>query len=216
MEQDLLKQTENARRKFSRVVREYRKEHGSYIDTAPKLKQNHVEECKVFCSRLDMLSSGMFGGCGNWAEIGVDQANFSKEIIIRTNPVRLHLIDIDTSRIVMDNIQDDVTFGRCFIHEGNSAEVISEFDNEYFDVIYIDGDHYYDGVKKDISASMEKVKYGGVIIFNDYSAWSPGSMSRCGVMKAANEFILKYDWSVVALALQGSGYFDLAVRRPLV
>ncbi|SCX11222.1 Methyltransferase domain-containing protein [Nitrosomonas eutropha] len=216
MEQDLLKQIESTRLKFSRVVREYKKEHGSYIDTAPLLKQNHIEECKVFCSRLDMLSSGMFNGHGNWAEIGVDQANFSKEIMIRVNPARLHLIDIDTSRIVMNNIQNDVISGRCIIHSGNSAEIISAFDDEYFDAIYIDGDHYYDGVKRDINASMIKVKRGGFIIFNDYSAWSPGSMSKCGVMKAANEFILKYDWSVVALSLQGAGYFDLAIKRPLI
>lgn len=38
--------------------------------------------------------------------------------------------------------------------------------------IYIDADHSYEGVKKDISVACRKVKHDGILIFNDYIYWS--------------------------------------------
>ncbi|MFP3344628.1 class I SAM-dependent methyltransferase, partial [Halomonas sp. SIMBA_159] len=42
----------------------------------------------------------------------------------------------------------------------NSEEVASEFRDNSIDLIYIDGDHTYEGVKKDIQAWISKVKLG--------------------------------------------------------
>jgi hypothetical protein len=53
------------------------------------------------------------------------------------------------------------------------------------------------------------------MVLNDYTAWSPASMSKCGVAKATNEFANQRRWPVTALALQGAGYYDIALMRPL-
>jgi hypothetical protein len=37
-------------------------------------------------------------------------------------------------------------------------------------------------------------------------------MYKCGVAKAVNEYIVKTESLVVALALQGSGYYDIAFK----
>lgn len=214
MSDDLEMTVESARFKFSRAVREYKKVHRVYIDYAQTLPQYLLDNCRVFSDRLQMLSSGIFPVDGVWAEVGVDLALFSREIIEKTKPLKIHLLDIDIARIDMANISNAVSNGTAIIHEGDSSTILRSFDDEYFDVVYVDGDHYYEGVKKDIDAARHKIKSGGYMVFNDYTSWSPGSMSKCGVAKAANEFVLEEKWNVVAIALQGSGYYDLAIQKP--
>jgi hypothetical protein len=211
---EIEKNVETARIKFSKAIKEYRQTYGQYIDFAPTIDQSALTNCKVFSNRLEMLGSDLFGKYGVWAEIGVDQAIFSRNIYEKISPVKLHLIDIDTARIVWDNIDKQVKSGVIEVHAGDSSSVINSFPDCYFDGIYIDGDHYYDGVKRDILSSVSKLKPGGFLIFNDYTAWSPGSMSKCGVARAVNEFINKEGWRVYALALQGSGYYDIAIKKP--
>ena len=212
MPEELDKVVESARLKFSKAVREYRAAHGSYIDYAQPIPQQLLDECKVFTDRLTMLSSGVLPSSLIWAEVGVDKAEFSAEIIKRCSPSKLYLIDIDTNRIDPDNIESPLAAGMIEIHEGDSSTIMQSFPDDYFDVIYIDGDHYYEGVKKDVVAAYSKIKQGGHIVFNDYASWSPGFMYKCGVAKAANELIVETHSDVVAIALQGSGYHDLAIR----
>jgi predicted O-methyltransferase YrrM len=52
------------------------------------------------------------------------------------------------------------------------------------DVIFIDGLHTYEGIKKDIEAWVPLVKSGGLVMFNDYSdIWANS------VVKAINEYV---------------------------
>ncbi|MFM8331983.1 MAG: class I SAM-dependent methyltransferase [Candidatus Methylumidiphilus sp.] len=210
---DLLKQVELSRRKFARSIADLNKAGVKFLDRAPVLPQYLLENCKVFSGRDTMLDSGIFNG-GVWAEVGVDQGKFSKEIIVRAKPSRLHLIEIDTSKIDRSIIGEYIESGIATIHAGNSPTVLMSFPENFFDVVYIDGNHLYQGVKADIAAASNRIKPGGAMIFNDYAAWSPVSMSRCGVAKAVNEFINEMGWNVIALALQGTGYHDLAIRKP--
>lgn len=53
------------------------------------------------------------------------------------------------------------------VHEGKSANVLSRFPNDYFDFIFIDGDHKFSGVIKDISIGFEKLKCGGILAGHD-------------------------------------------------
>lgn len=50
-----------------------------------------------------------------------------------------------------------------------------------YDLVFIDGDHSYDGVSKDIEAAKDYVKEGGVIAGDDYSKDYPG------VVRAVNK-----------------------------
>ena len=55
------------------------------------------------------------------------------------------------------------------------------------DVIYIDANHDYEYVKKDIKVSIEKIKPNGIICGHDYNTETPG------VIEAVNEFFGKPD-----------------------
>lgn len=49
-----------------------------------------------------------------------------------------------------------------------NLELIKSFPDEYFDFVYIDGDHSYKGAKSDLINYFRKVRSGGVIAGHDY------------------------------------------------
>lgn len=55
-----------------------------------------------------------------------------------------------------------------------SAEAAGEFPDRFFDLVFIDADHRYEGVRDDIDAWWPKVKLGGVIAGHDYNHRFPG------------------------------------------
>ena len=56
----------------------------------------------------------------------------------------------------------------CTIRKGFSAEVMETYPDNYFDWAYIDCNHLYDFVLKDILVCARKVKSGGVIAGDDF------------------------------------------------
>lgn len=49
-----------------------------------------------------------------------------------------------------------------------SPEALEVFEEEFFDWIYIDGLHDYNGVLRDFEAAWPLLKKGGVMVFDDY------------------------------------------------
>ena len=68
------------------------------------------------------------------------------------------------------------------IHQGRSCDLHCEFENNFFDMIYIDGDHDYIGIKNDLINYYPKLKTGGIFAGHDYT-------EDCGVPLAVNEFL---------------------------
>lgn len=56
---------------------------------------------------------------------------------------------------------------KIYIHRGLSGDIVPRFENEYFDIIYIDGNHEKKFVLEDAVISFNKVKKGGWIVFDD-------------------------------------------------
>jgi len=77
---------------------------------------------------------------------------------------------------------------RAIIMRMESKEAVLKFENEYFDYIFIDGDHSYTGVIVDIRMWLSKVKKGGWIGGHDY-----GNERLPGVKKAVDEMFNKED-----------------------
>jgi hypothetical protein len=65
------------------------------------------------------------------------------------------------------------------------------YDDNFFDIVYIDASHDYESVKKDIISWIPKVKPGGIICGDDYTeGW-------IGVMEAVDEIFTKPKLSFV-------------------
>ena len=68
-----------------------------------------------------------------------------------------------------------------------SVNAASAFVDEYFDFVYLDGNHGYKFVLNDLEVWYPKLKQFGVMCGDDY-----GSPSGVGVVKAVTEFAHKY------------------------
>ena len=71
------------------------------------------------------------------------------------------------------------------LHQNYSYNTDHIFPDEHFDVIYIDGDHSYDSVIRDLNLYMPKLKHGGIICGHDYSHVHPETV------KAINDYFGK-------------------------
>jgi hypothetical protein len=167
---------------------------------------------KVFvgAERGDLLNLLPKGSVG--AEIGVWRGDFSSRLLSVVRPARLHLVDpwkFETSSLYerawyggtgaknqaeMDAIYETVLrrfaqeaeTGVVLVHRGPSAEIGMQFDDAYFDWVYIDGNHLYEYVKRDLEVFATKVKPGGLVTGDDYGVrgwWDNG------VTRAVDEFV---------------------------
>ena len=74
------------------------------------------------------------------------------------------------------------------VHRMSSDDWFATQKDNYFDWIYLDGDHSYEGVLNDLNSSRRVVKDGGIILGDDY-AWPFQPHGKPGVTAAVDEFI---------------------------
>jgi len=146
-------------------------------------------------------------------EIGVFSGDFSEKLLKQTKPKTLHLIDPwkinkaknefhapfgaggGLNQAKMNKLYDFVVKrfgkyiedGKVVVHRGTSAKILSKFPDNSLDWVYIDGDHLYSSVKKDINLSHKKVKNGGIISGDDYGSddW------HSWIKHAVDEFVME-------------------------
>lgn len=84
-------------------------------------------------------------------------------------------------------------FGDRYAHIRKPSEQAVDETAGQIDFIYIDADHSYDGVWRDLCAWYAKVRDGGVIGGHDY-----GHSNHPGVKQAVDEFFRRFAWKVHA------------------
>lgn len=183
--------------------------------SVPPLQQENLHDARLYASRDEMLNVLPKFAIG--AEVGIFRCAFTEVILKRTEPSKLHLFDIDSVAISLakGNYADRIAADKIEVHHGDSATALSAMGDSYFDWVYVDGDHGYHGVRRDIDALYSKVKPGGLIVFNDYTFFDPLSLSKFGVMEAVNELCNERGLQVAGFALHGRGFNDIMVRKPL-
>lgn len=149
------------------------------------------------------------------AEIGVCYGQFAYHVLLQKQPAKLHLIDPWGYGIVP--IEDDIRYKTVCnyfspyenveIIRLKSEDAVSMFENDYFDYVYIDGEHSYAAVTRDLANYFPKVKVGGHLIGDDYG-WE-------GIMPAVQDFLKAHkeecDFLVDPYAGQSGGQF--AIQR---
>jgi hypothetical protein len=148
-------------------------------------------------------------------EIGVDLAENSKIILDRTTEnFKFLLVDnyMDDYRnkkkydgglrykIAQDNLTKYLN-NRCQFLIGDSFEVSKGIEDNTVDIIYIDGDHSYNGIKRDFEAWMPKVRVGGIVSGHDYK-----NKLRCGVKRFVDEYALENGLRIITLGGRGRGF----------
>jgi GT2 family glycosyltransferase len=112
--------------------------------------------------------------------------------IIKRKDLKVHIVDcfIGTTgeasygdkfrKEFEDNITRFGIFDRVTIHEGYTNDMVKEIPDHTFDLLFIDADHSYEVVKKDLIDWEPKIKIHGTISGHDYS-------NGFGVSQAVNE-----------------------------
>ena len=149
-------------------------------------------------------------------EVGIGYGFHSKEILDNSNVEKLFLVD-PMCYYPNDSFADDViNYGgfeklvkninnhltehkeRYTWHRCPSLSVTNEqIPDGSIDAIFIDGDHSYEAVSKDLPFWWKKLRKGGWLLGDDYSSCHPGTKKAVDEFainnKLTTEFLMKYN-----------------------
>lgn len=114
-----------------------------------------------------------------YLEVGVDRGrSLSVADMVADYGVILEGVDINKTEELEDLLSK---VERLIFYHEDSLELAKRYERK-ISVLFIDGNHSYDGCKADIEAWLPHMKKGGVVLFHDYDITSPG------VIKAVDEW----------------------------
>ncbi len=169
-----------------------------------------ISKLKKYKTRNDLLNTlpknAVFG------ELGVFIGEFSDKIIEICKPKELHLIDIwqggtwsgdkdgrnikkvEDMEIVYENLTKKYADNSVItLHREDTVSSLKKFQDDYFDIVYIDSSHTYKHTKKELELAKTKVKKGGYILGHDYCP------QFYGVVRAVNEFCAVNNYKIDSL-----------------
>jgi uncharacterized UPF0146 family protein len=118
-----------------------------------------------------------------YLEVGVDRGK-SLSVARMVCKLEVDVIGVD--------IKEDPKVPGTLFYQGDSVKVANDYkehNSPKISVLFIDGDHTYQGCKRDIDAWYPHVKKDGVLFFHDCDESSPG------VMWAVAEFVYTHTGS---------------------
>ena len=102
----------------------------------------------------------------------------------------------------ISNIENSGVKNKIIIKRGYSNVEVQKFQDNFFDIIYIDGNHEPEYVLEDAVLSFRKLKYNGIMIFNDYG-WGGPDVTQRGI----DAFLAGYHNKIYVLGQQESQVF---------
>lgn len=122
-------------------------------------------------------STQIFASTGIFSEINVIEPFKFNESFNNTN-----IENIQKWNKVEEEFRNNTRFfNNVNLIKEYSHNVSAIFADKSVDLVYIDGDHSYEAVNKDIELYLPKIKQGGILAGHDYSKSWPG------VVKAVDE-----------------------------
>lgn len=183
-----------------------------------ELELRHTWKCRVLPHRnalLDLLPKD-----GLVAEIGVAFGRFSAEILKRTRPRELHLIDAwEGDRYgaglaeIEARFRNDISDGRVRIHRGNSVDVLRALPPDSFDWVYIDTNHKFETTAEELRLCESLVRDGGQIAGHDFCTGNVIDAIPYGVVEAVTAFCKERDWCFRYLTVESRGHFSFSLQR---
>lgn len=183
------------------------------------------EMIKFFCDKstnLNLLEIGVFKGeflnfintqCKNVNKI--DALDLFEGIVFSgdVDGNNLESCDLVSSYKELKNLYND-NF-KINIIKSDSYSFLKIEDNNFYDIIYIDGDHSYEGVMKDLIGSYNKIKDRGYIMGHDYiiNTRKTKNFYHFGVKKAVDKFCVVYKQKVTAYSLDGYVSFCIQINK---
>lgn len=145
----------------------------------------------------------------NFLEIGCFEGratNYLLENVLTGNGCKIHVVDTFAGSLKETgmNWSSEYKFSELYntfvknvsehaekviIHAGESCKILKkDFDDNYFDFIYIDGSHTAPDVLQDAVLCHSLLKEGGVLIFDDYGWKDPNNLDPTNSPQMAIDF----------------------------
>jgi hypothetical protein len=154
------------------------------------------------------------------AEVGTWRGDFAERILRATRPRLLHLVDpwehrdeaayeralfgggADRGQDAMDAVYQgvlrrfaaEIDSGQVQVHRERSEQAAASFADGSLDWAYIDGDHTYEAVKRDLEGYFRAIRPGGYLAGDDYGErgwWDDG------VTRAVDEFAARGELRII-------------------
>ena len=190
-----------------------------------------LQRARVCTNRYEVLKLLPKGGTA--VEVGVAYGDFTIHILNQLQPA--HFIAIDTfgikageepwgRKVLADRQCTHLEYyqqtfapfiekGIMTCKQGLSWELLQQFPDHSIDYLYVDADHSYSSVRKEIDAFKSKMKDGAIVQFNDYTYFDQNALMPYGVPKAVHEFMLEEQYEMLYLCLHPQGFYDVVLKR---
>ena len=124
---------------------------------------------------------------------------------LRAGADKARLVGIDTIYPQGHDLDPEM---RAEVIVGDSGELCGDFDGPVH-LLFVDGDHSYEGVMADISGWTPKIAPGGVICFHDFNTTPEEAKRHAGIKQAVLEWEQEAHWHLLLPAGSLRAY-----RRP--
>jgi hypothetical protein len=187
-------------------------------DTLKNKKMNKTTHYNTRSELLELVPKNC-----NFLEIGVFVGDFAKEILEKVSPKNLYLVDIwlgkygsgnkdgenhyeieDMQTVYLNLYQKYKDYNNIHLVRSASVPFLQSCENDFFDVIYIDGDHTAQAVYDDIFYSYQKIKNGGIIMGHDY---------HYQVKYAVDLFCEQFNQEIKYIADDGCPSFFIEIKK---
>ena len=101
---------------------------------------------------------------------------------------------------------------RVRLHRQYSYKAAAGFDDGMFDFVYLDGNHHYEFVLRDLQDFSARLKPGGLLFGHDFFEDGFAKQENYGVIDAVNAFVKRSDFCFLLLTWEPFSTFCLARR----
>jgi hypothetical protein len=185
------------------------------------ISQEQLNNAKLYTTKVEFIKHIPKGG--HFLEIGTLAGDYA-EPLLSAQPASLDLLDTFESRDWEGSNRFDSATHYEYVKnkfknnlevsllKGHTDEILTSLTKKY-DYIYIDADHNYSQVKKDLKNALPLIADNGIIGFNDY-IYDDRYYNVYGVIETVCEFLdANKDWQVIGFALQEEMYADIYIQK---
>jgi lipopolysaccharide biosynthesis glycosyltransferase len=190
-----------------------------------RIFETRKDMLKYYCEKLTsppkILEIGVFKG--DFLEYLVQNCKFSSIDAIDLFEGTTCSGDADGNNVVYHNVGKSYLellekykgMPNIKIHKSNSIRFLQNQEDNTYDIMYIDGDHSYNGVKQDLTNAFSKIKNGGYIIGHDYemNMKKAKNVYNFGVKQAVDEFCTMYNQTIISKALDGCVSYCINIKK---
>lgn len=157
-----------------------------------------------------LYTKQFFGNAKSILEIGSGWGIFTRLAVMADPDIMITTIDKISE---LKQFEENTTGYEKRINRyvGDSKYVLKEFRDKSFDMVFIDGDHGYEGFKSDFLQAWRIVKDEGTIVMDDIFH-KKNFENDYGILKALSELQAEYKFVLAVLpAAQGVGIISKSI-----